>query len=410
MMSNMTARVRGGAGVVAGAEAEADAAPAAQGETRGGNVGFLGLLSEQIGRYRTVVAWFAKDAYGRFRGRVLLIFAYSLLAMGCLMGALGVIFFYIRALEDGTVLTYGAYEIVTRESTVLLIAAATAGLLLFAASFVFKYAANLQALAIGRAYEEHCTRRAIALIGAHGGRPEARAWAGETARLIQSDPRLCGRVARITVNMILPVLVFAATFAVLLVLDLWLTLAVIVLIGAALPFLYVVNVRGARHSIAMEETKKAAIASKRQLVATNAERGAPLNPDSPEMRQPFSEGAMARHLDAYVGRLRASDNSELVTNIVMGIGVVVILASKSSQILATGQGWSELAVYMVALRVNLTSVTQASTTLTSVNRFYPQVARYFRFLRDMEGLPANPPFEAPSERPAELAAHDEDEE
>jgi sugar phosphate isomerase/epimerase len=109
------------------------------------------------------------------------------------------------------------------------------------------------------------------------------------------------------------------------------------------------------------------------------------------MARPFHKGPIARHLDAYVGRLRANHNSELVTNTVTGIGVVLILASKGSHILATGQGWSELAVYMVALRVNLTSVTQASKTLTSVNRFYPQVARYFRFLQDMEGLPAGGP-------------------
>lgn len=353
--------------------------------------GFLFLLRAQMRRYRTVVDWFARDAYGRFRGRLMLILAFSLLAMGGLMGALGIIFFYVRALEEGAVLAYGGYEFVVRESAFLLVAAATAGLLLFIASFAFRYLAILQALAIGREYESFCARRAIALIGAHGGRPEARTWEDEAGRLIKSDPRFCGRVARITVNMILPALAFAGTFTILIWLDPVLTLVMVVLLAAALPFLYVVNVRGARHSNAMEKRAKAATDRKRELVTLNAERGEPIDPESPEMARPFRKGPIARYLDAYVGRLRANHNSELVTNVVMGIGIVVILASKGSEILATGQGWGELAVYMAALRVSLTSVTQASKTLTSVNRFYPQVARYFRFLQDMEGLPAGEP-------------------
>lgn len=372
--------------------------------------GFGDLLRERVASYRTVVAWFARDAYGRFRGRVLLIVALGLLSMGGLVGALGVVFFYIDALEDGATLAYGPIALTPRESPALLAAAAAVALSLFAGSFIFRYMANLQALAIGRLYEEHCARRAIALIGTYGGRPEARAWADKAANLFQGDSRYCGRVARITVNMILPVIAFVTTFTVLMVLDPLLTLIIIVLLAAALPFLYVVNVRGARHSKAMERHAKGAGARKRELLTASAETGEPLDAESPRMRNAFAKGPIARHLDAYVGRLRASRNSELVTNIVMGIGIAVILGTKGSQILASGQGWSELAVYMIALRFNLTSVTQASKTLTSVNRFYPQVARYFRFVRDMENLPAQAPAGTGPTMMPDMASPDDDDE
>jgi hypothetical protein len=372
--------------------------------------GFLPLLRAQMRRYRKVVSWFARDAYGRFLWRMAFVLAFSLLAMGGLMGALGVIFFYSRALENGTVLVYGGFEIAVRESLLLLVAAAMGGLFLFIMSFAFRYAAVLQALAIGRAYEAFCSRRAIALLGAHGGRPETSTWAGQAGRLIQSDPRYCGRVARITVNMIPPVLAFAGTFMVLIFLDPILTLSLVAILFTALPLLYVVNVRGAHHSVAMERWAKAAAKRKRELVTLNAEHGESLDPECPEMAHPFREGPIARYLDAYLGRLRASYNSELVTNVVMGISVVVILASKGTQIFLTGQGWGELAVYMVALRVNLTSVTQASKTLTSVNRFYPQVARYFRFLQEIEGLPPTRPSRPKQTFPAAALDGQDDEE
>jgi hypothetical protein len=405
-MTDTTAQQRHD-GQTGGGEADAGSDTASQTKSA---VGILPLLRERIARYRRVVRWFAQDAYGRFRRRLLLIIVFSVLAMGGLMGALGVIFFYVRALEDGAVFVYGGYEIVARDSALLLVAAASTGLVLFILSFIFRYAAILQALEIGRAYEGFCSRRAIALVGAHGGRPEADAWADHARLLIQSDPRFCARVARVTVNMILPVIAFAATFTVLIWLDPWLTILVIGLLAAALPFLYVVNVRGARNSMAMEKRAKAASDRKRELVALNTERGEPLDPESPEMSRPFRRGPIARHLDSYVGRLRANHNSELVTNTVMGISVVVILASKGSDILATGKGWGELAVYMAALRVNLTSVTQASKTLTSVNRFYPQVARYFRFLEQTEGLPADDPASRRvASRPTALHDDDDDE-
>ena len=104
----------------------------------------------------------------------------------------------------------------------------------------------------------------------------------------------------------------------------------------------------------------------------------------------FTSGSIAEHLDAFIGRLRAGSESEFLTNLLMALGLTVILAMKGAELLSSGQGWGELAAYIVALRFNLQSTTQASKILTNINRFYPQVARHVHFVQSMQGLPIAP--------------------
>lgn len=380
-------------------------------DTRGRkDFGYFTMFRVRMAGYRIVAGWFWRDAFVRFWGKSVTVLVFSVLSIGFLLLALGKVLAYARALENGSTIEFLGYSVIPRQSMTLLMVVAIGACGSFALSFGFRYAGKIKALSLGRSYEEFCAKRAIALLANHGGHPEAREWVDSAGKALQGDPRYCGRVARITIGIVLPVLTFLGTFAMLLWLDARLTIIVLILMGGALPILYAINVKGARHSVAMENYAKPAGKAKQELLELAAKGDGQTTPHSPEIEKAFAKGPIARHLDAYVGRLRASDNSELLTNILMGLGLAIILAVKGAELLAYGQGWSELASFMIALRFNLQSATQASKILTGVNRFYPQVGRHCRFVRGLEGLPVAPAATVLSSAIGDLEDNDDENE
>lgn len=53
-------------------------------------------------------------------------------------------------------------------------------------------------------------------------------------------------------------------------------------------------------------------------------------------------------------------------------------------IIKQGSGWGRLLVYVVALRFAMTNLQKVFSTITGINRFYPQVRRYFLFVQSFE--------------------------
>ena len=63
-------------------------------------------------------------------------------------------------------------------------------------------------------------------------------------RAIHGDPRSCGRVARILINAVLPMLFVIAATGILLYVDPIVTIWLCLLVAIAAPFFYWTNVRG----------------------------------------------------------------------------------------------------------------------------------------------------------------------
>ncbi len=53
-------------------------------------------------------------------------------------------------------------------------------------------------------------------------------------------------------------------------------------------------------------------------------------------------------------------------------------------IIKQGSGWGRLLVYVVALRFAMTNLQKTFSIITAINRFYPQVRRYFLFVQSFE--------------------------
>jgi ABC-type multidrug transport system fused ATPase/permease subunit len=344
-------------------------------------------LHLQISRYKSVWIWFVKDVYFRFLGLTAKIMLYMIGSMVMLVMSLGSIYFYIDGLEKGgEIYVFSAsYQYQTSIEILLMVILLTG--MMFSASAVLRYMSGIAALNLGRRYEEYCTVRAAVNLGMARKSENNQSWENEAGKLMRSAPRFCGRVARLSIMAVLPSMTFVVTFVVLAYLDYHVTAIVFLIIALSIPFLYAVNVRGARFSRELELTIPAASKVRRDMLDYCSERKNIVVSESDLMRDYVDKGPLHTSLSAYIGRLRTVADGTFITQVMLGVGIVVIIWIMGREIIQTGSGWSALATYLIALRINLASFSSVGVKVTGINRFYPQIMRYYSFVtRDRKGL------------------------
>ncbi|MFP4120218.1 MAG: hypothetical protein ACLFWI_04235 [Coleofasciculus sp.] len=303
--------------------------------------------------------------------------------MGILLqvGAFGQVLYYARFLEQGKRLNFLHQNFDARSSVELFFVFVVSILFCLLFSSWLIYFSRSKIITLGRIYEEFCSKRILLILNysfATGILDEVTYDDKIFYRLATSDSRYCGRVLRIITNTFIPAITFAVNFLVLLYINFFLTLVVFILIAISLLFLYEVNVKGATNSHLMEQYARKAATEKRQIIARQQLVATPLTAMSIE--RSFISGEQKQYLDAFEGKLQAVFKSEFVSNVFFAIIISVILVILGIFIFHKKAGWGELIVYLIALRYGLVNLRQVNKQLTSINRFYPQVRRYFHFV------------------------------
>jgi hypothetical protein len=201
-------------------------------------------------------------------------------------------------------------------------------------------------------------------------------------RLIQGDARICGRILRLLLLTIIPFITLIVAVASLFYLNVFLTFVILFLIGISAVFQYRVNIRGAKNYSLVEKHSKVSSSEFRKIIQWLKGSANPLSTGSSWLDTVLTRGSIKRHLDAYEGHLKAMENSRLVNNILSAIAIFAILGTLGASIIKEGQGWGKLIIYLVALRYALVNATSTIMKVTSLNRFYPQLRRYFQFLEN----------------------------
>lgn len=334
----------------------------------------------QISRYQVAMRWLWANAYRPFGLLSLRATILMFIALACRLGALGFLARYIHLLETNRTVQVLAYEIPDpRSSYVLLLVAASIALLLFLGSCISSYFSDITMLRLSALNEERCGKRAIAIFGTYGNHPGMAPWRLHYIRLVGGDARVCGVVARLALRSLQPMVFVLVTLAILVYLDWALTLELMLLALFAVPFIYRVNVRGATLSRAMEKQVSQAIVEKRNLIKSTAETVAAGKSPVPELEARYADGVLRTALDLYIGRLRVTVESALIMASLMAVAVFVILIQKGGHLMSATSGWTQLAAYLIILRLCMSNLTGLMHLAASVNRLYPQFARYVAF-------------------------------
>ncbi|MDA8660019.1 hypothetical protein N9M01_07345 [Luminiphilus sp.] len=339
--------------------------------------------SKTIVAYASFVRWVTLDSLWRFKARALMILAASALGVGFQVAVFGLLLVYARHFAVGDLIRVAGAQLDPRASWGLLALMGVAVTILLLLSAVFIYISQRGILRMGREYGEFCAKRVFRLLG--GGGDLFSTMKGEGSvdsfllRLVRSDSRFAGRVLRMLLALAIPTVTLFPAITVAFYLEPRLSLIIATLGSVFIVYQYRASRLAAYHSMRHEQFASAAAAEYRKLIQHYKHDAIP-NASSFMEERLFAGSAVRKQLDAYEGRLRSVENSRLVSGLFTSVIVGLILGIMGVGIIRDGAGWERLLAYVVALRFALTSLQSVFSSLTAINRFYPQVRRYMDFV------------------------------
>jgi hypothetical protein len=345
---------------------------------------------QKLYQYWPVFKWMIFDSVWRFKGVATLILVAGFLGVTFQVAAIGQVIRYAKVLESGEIVRFLGYEFEPRTSWGLLLMLGGGILFSLLISAWLIYYSRTNTLKLCRRYEEFCTKRILVICGS-----ELKFWMEpegtygderDFLKLSRTDARYCGLALRMILNAIIPAITFVVAFAALLYINLLLTLLIMVLVLISSGFLYKVNIVGARSTSMMEENSGKTAQEYNRIIQQQKGISAPIQDSEAIFRNLFSSKTVKQYLNAFEGRFKAIENSQFVSNILIAVSTFVIFVILGSRIIFEGEGWGRLIVYLVALRYGLTNLKQCSRSITSTNRSYYQVRRYFYFLNNAENI------------------------
>ncbi|UCD36409.1 MAG: ABC transporter ATP-binding protein, partial [Nitrospiraceae bacterium] len=355
-------------------------------------------LAESVRRYLVLLRKIFNDSLLRFRGRSFLVLVAGFLGVTFQVQAIGLSIYYAKLIEKGDVVTLLGHDFHARSSLPFLSLVAAGVLLSLLISAWLIYYSRTGILSLGRRYEEFCSKRLLLSFGSSlrvcDTTEKGLGSDAGILRLARTDARYSGRIFRLMLSAIVPLITLVAAVVCLFYINAILTIVTICLMGVSAAFQYRVSVAGARSSTRMEKASIGASAEYRKII--QQQKGTSVNSDSKQnwLENIFRKSEVRRFLDAYEGRLRVIEKSRFVSDILLAFAIVSILLMMGASIISEKQGWGRLIVYLIALRYMLVNLKQTVTKITSINRFFPQLKRYFAFLENTqpdsgseEGLP-----------------------
>lgn len=330
------------------------------------------------------------DSVWRYRRTGVLALGSGMLSLGGQVGALLTSVWYASLLEAGEPVTLVGRTWDPRTSVQLLALVSAAVAVLLLAHTALNYYSRLKLVALRRDYEVFCAERVLsALLREHAmlsGPTGEPATEGLVIRLARRDARFCGRTAAMLMNAVIPAVTLVLAMVALVYLAPALTGALFVMMVLTLPLFYRVYIAGAQSATELEEQAPLAAREVKGLLWWM--RGASFPVVDPKGW--LDGGAVKRHREAYVRRLKASEDTRFISNGLFAVAFFVIMLAFGGSILRAGQGWGLLLVYLIALRKGLSSFREVNQRLSGVTRFYPQLARYFGFVAATEQYDQQP--------------------
>lgn len=336
-------------------------------------------------RYAHLLRWIAVDSLWRYRGTSFLFLSAGMGGLVFQIAALGVAVIYAQMLEHGRVVTLLGRQVEARSEVGLLAVCGTGVLVALLLSAYLTYVSGVQSIRLRRRYQVFCSQRVLRLLAS--GFPvwpppdKRQANLGEIMKLVRGDAAFHGRVAQMFIRAVVPAVTSILAVGVLLYLEWLSTLVVLLATLVSTVFHYRVSVAAAQGSRLMEQHAPQASRAYRERI--NVLRGSTVVSDTELTASDeafFQSGGVRAFLDARDRRMRATESSKLVSNIFFAVIVFVVLLGLGMSIIFEGRGWGRLIVYLLALRYGLVSLRSLTSTITSINRFYPQLRRYRDFI------------------------------
>ena len=344
-------------------------------------------------RYLAFWAWFIPDSLWRFKGASALVFVTGFLGVAFHVQAAALAVTYAKSVSSGAPFSLSRigldWSYAPRTSIALLSMACVGILVSFIAAAVCIFISRRGSVKLNRHYNELCTRRALEILSGN-----AFAVSGLEGyevgsdkyfqRLAVADSKQCGRVLRLVLGITIPSISLCFSLLVLVYLEPLLTILVLLCVAMVVYCQQWISHRAAKHSILYERYTSEAARSVGRYVRGCKNICMRDCADGDRIDALINSDSFQKYLDSYEVRIRAVDESHLVSGVAMGAILALVLLFMGGGIIEQEAGWGRLLVYLVAVRVAMSNLHSVFGLLTSINRFFPQVNRYGLFIQSVE--------------------------
>lgn len=339
-------------------------------------------FKHQFQRYLDLSNWIVRDSFAVFGKRLVAIQFERFVGVGLQLAVFGLLARYAQYLERDTSVRLFTLTFEPRDSATLLIIVASVAVLGLLAAAGLTYHSHCVLLRACQAYEHHCSRRVFERCGASF-QPTTEAFKPDPPptpiTLSTTYPRYCALVIYRINNAVIPsCLVGLTTLPILFFLEPLLTGLVFLICIFSLALHYSNSIRNAAFCRSREHSTP----HRTRLFLDFLDRiGRQLLPTHPSIiDKTLSDPTFTSPSEAYYRELDAIRRSQFLSELTIALTLGSILVLLGMDILRTGTGWGTLIIYLLALRMAMNHLTSLMRAVTTINRFYHQVRRYFIYL------------------------------
>lgn len=328
--------------------------------------------------YLKTTKWLLLDSVFRLRKQSLLILIAQTVGTFMQASVIGLVVQYINLLETGSDFTIGNYtfevkaELFVYVALIMLVFLAVAGWLLLVS--------RLKILEIGFDYNKFCSQRVFSIFFINRFSPQFYRKYGrsEVSRLASSTSARCGRVLRMLLRTIRPAVIVMIATGVLFAINPFLTIILAGLASATLIFQYRISGGVVRYSVLREEYSPKSTQSKKQILSDAAKFPSTMGRSlfDGNVARKFKEQSIASYYEVFKGWLAGTPKSGFVGDVLLAVSVFLVLVILMGDVLRTGQGWTGVIAYVIAVQFAFSNLRALNSSITGMNRFYPQVRRY----------------------------------
>jgi hypothetical protein len=354
----------------------------------------------RVHEYLSAGGWLCRDFAAFLGWRGLRVLVSGGLQIATKFASVAVLYAFVDALTKGYPPSVAGWHLPHPDTAGFLIAGTVTAMGLLALSTLFRYDVRWRGIKLGRAYEEHCARRVVALASRL---PDPRS--PEANRIVLTEPmhlfvgycKNCGMAARELTQLLPTFGSFLVGCVVLIVLDAWTTGALALMALLAFGAQYPANHRAAQASRNWERNRHESSRRLVDIFAYLRRAPVPIDAHSPVLDDLFATGPVRENMDSFANRMLGSEQASLVSRLgshaLLG-GALLLLGS---DIIAGTSTWARVAVYVTAVRFTLSDFVVVSKLATGITRFHAQIHRYVQFVCAAQPALAPRPAPAPGE-------------
>jgi hypothetical protein len=339
----------------------------------------------RLREYLNFLIWFARELHPWWRR-----FAWS--AACSLGGALGhiagfvVIFKYVSALQSDSQLAIGTLVIGHVTSGPVFAGATLLVLVLMLLAAVLEFQGRALAARISHDYRLHSEQTLWVRISAHNANPDARRPPLPDSRVLEllREVRAAEMAARLLALGLSNLLILPVGLIAMCVLDWQLTLIVLGLALASSAAFYRISLQVSQQRHTEQQLLQSVQEERRSLLERCAGGFAPLLPQDPELERLYRTGATGKTANALLAQFMVTQRGGLIGQCVVAVATAAIFLAGGLHAVSVGQGWTQLLLYLVVLRLVGEKLAASARTLIAMNRHYPGLRRYVLQIKSLE--------------------------